>query len=172
MEVVDTFELARVLGLVALSFIITILWTPALTHFLYKHKLGKRISLGKNAPIFTKLHKHKEGTPTMGGVLVWGTALFLMVVFWGISKLFPDSPLSVFNFLNRGQTYLPIAALAVAAVIGLADDLLGIFSRGIFKGGLRMKHRAFLYFLVAAIGALWFFFRLDWDVLYIPFFGE
>src|SRR3989344_1629712 len=173
MAVVDNFELARVLGLVAISFIITILWTPALTHFLYKYNLGKRIRTGKNAPIFAKLHEQKEGTPTMGGVLIWGTVLFLMGVFWAISSLFPDSPFAIFNFLNRGQTYLPLAALAAAATVGLADDLLGIFyTKGSFRGGLRMKHRAFLYFLVAAIGALWFFFRLDWDVLYIPVLGE
>ncbi|MEX2145326.1 MAG: phospho-N-acetylmuramoyl-pentapeptide-transferase [Candidatus Spechtbacterales bacterium] len=168
----DTFELARILGLVAISFVITILWTPALTHFLYKYNLGKRIRIGKNAPIFAKLHRHKEGTPTMGGVLIWGTTLFLVVIFWIISELFPDSPFSIFNFLNRGQTYLPLAALVAAAIIGLADDLLGIFPKGSFRGGLRMKHRAILYFLVAAVGAFWFFFRLDWDVLYIPFLGE
>jgi len=50
---------------------------PILTHFLYKYKMGKAIRNNGNTPIFTALHLHKAGTPTMGGVLIWGTLIIL-----------------------------------------------------------------------------------------------
>jgi phospho-N-acetylmuramoyl-pentapeptide-transferase len=38
-------------------------------------------------------------------------------------------------------------------------------------GGLPMKHRFFGYLAVALIGALWFYFKLDWNVLSVPLVG-
>ena len=35
-----------------------------------------------------------------------------------------------------------------------------------------MKHRLLLYLAVALIGAYWFYFKLDWSVIHIPFFGN
>lgn len=168
----DIVELVRLLGLMAIAFVVTIVWTPVLTHILYKYNFGKQIRKDDNAPVFRKLHAHKEGTPTMGGVLVWGTTLFLMAVFWAIHAFWPDSPLAFLNFLDRGQTYLPLAAFAAAAVVGLADDLFGIRRIGPKGGGLRMRHRTLLYLLIAGIGAWWFYARLDWDLIHVPFAGD
>jgi UDP-N-acetylmuramyl pentapeptide phosphotransferase/UDP-N-acetylglucosamine-1-phosphate transferase len=60
-----------------LSFVIAILLAPILTNFLYKNKVGKRLrqhgSDGEAAPIFSKLHAGKSGTPVMGGLLFWVT---------------------------------------------------------------------------------------------------
>lgn len=168
----ETFELVRIIILGATAFVVALFLTPFLTHFLYKYNLGKQIRSAASAPIFNKLHKHKEGTPTMGGILIWGTVLLLLVVFYFISIIFPNSNLAQLNFLDRGETYLPIAALIIAALIGLVDDIFGIFRIGPSGGGLRMKHRLFLYVSVAIIGALWFFFKLDWDLIHVPFLGE
>jgi len=38
-------------------------------------------------------------------------------------------------------------------------------------GGLRMRHRFLIYGLIAIVGAWWFYFKLDWTTLYVPFFG-
>lgn len=168
----NTLELARILLLAAVAFIATILWTPALTHFLYKYKLRKQIRQDGSTPIFSKLHKHKEGTPTMGGVLVWGTTLFLILLFALLAKLLPGSYLETLNFLDRGETYLPLAALVAAALIGILDDLLGIFKIGPFKGGLRMRHRILLYTSIATVGAWWFYTKLDWDLIHVPYVGD
>src|SRR5205085_306680 len=59
--------------LTTLAFLITISWTPVLTNFLYRYRLGKQIRGEQKAPIFSTLHQSKIGTPTMGGVLIWGT---------------------------------------------------------------------------------------------------
>ena len=168
----NIIELVRLFTLMGVAFGITILWTPALTHFLYKYKFGKQIREDSNAPVFMELHKHKEGTPTMGGILIWGTVALLMFAFWLLGQFFPDSFLGHLNFIDRGETYLPLAALFAAALIGLADDLLGTFKIGPKGGGIRMRHRIFLYTAIAAVGAWWFYFKLDWTHLHIPFVGD
>ncbi len=168
----DTFLLIKVLGFASLAFIFAILATPSLTHFLYKYKLGKQIRSSDSAPIFAGLHEKKSGTPTMGGILIWGTVLIFSLLFLLLSLIFPDSIFDRLNFLTREQTYLPLGMLILAAIFGLIDDLFGVFKIGPKGGGLNMKHRLMLFTAVASIGAFWFYFKLGWDVFRIPFFGD
>ncbi len=163
-------EITRLLILTSISFLIAFLATPLLTHFLFKYRLGKQIR-SEGAPVFAKIHGSKEGTPTMGGILIWGTTLILAVGFWFLS-LFFDGLFSRFNFLSRSQTFLPLGALVFSAILGFADDLLGIFRIGPKGGGLSMKQKILLYTIVAAIGAWWFYFKLGRDIFYIPFLGN
>jgi phospho-N-acetylmuramoyl-pentapeptide-transferase len=79
--------------------------------------------------------------------------------------MFPS--LSSLNFFSRPETLLPLAILIFSALVGLADDWLDIREKG--KGGLRMKHRLLIYMVIAALGAAWFYFKLDWTTLHIPF---
>ena len=144
--------------------------TPILTHFLFKYRLGKQIRT-EGAPIFAKIHSGKEGTPTMGGILIWSTVLILALGFWFLS-LFFDGIFSKLNFLSRSQTFLPLGALIFAAILGFIDDLLGIFRIGPKGGGLSMKRKIFLYTLIAAVCAYWFYFKLEWDIFYVPFLGN
>lgn len=167
----NLFQISRILGLAALAFVITILWTPALTHFLYKYRLGKQIRT-EGTPIFSKLHQKKAGTPTMGGVLVWGTVLFLAALFWFLPKLGVDSVVKNLNFLSRPQTLLPLGALVASALVGLIDDLMGVFKVGPKGGGLRVKQKIIIYAAIAAFGAWWFFSKLDWDLVHVPFVGN
>lgn len=166
------FLLIKIFILATLSFVVAFLLTPGLTHILYKYKLGKPIRTGPGAPIFARLHRAKEGTPTMGGILVWVTVLFLAGVFFYLAEFFPDSAFARFNFLSRGQTLLPLGALVASSLVGLADDWLNIRGKGMFAGGLRVWHRLLIYAVIAAVGSLWFFFKLDWDLLHVPFVGN
>jgi len=59
-----------------------------------------------------------------------------------------------------------------AAIVGLVDDILNIKGIGSKGGGIRMRHKIILYSFIALIGALWFYFKLDWDVVHIPFVGN
>jgi phospho-N-acetylmuramoyl-pentapeptide-transferase len=167
----DIFQISRLLGLTALSFAVAMIWTPGLTHFLYKYRLGKQIR-SEGAPIFNSLHQKKEGTPTMGGILIWGTTIILALLFWIISQLGIDGAFTKINFVDRAQTFLPLGILFLSAIIGAADDLLGILKVGPNGGGLKMRHRLLLYTFVAIIGAWWFYFKLDWNVIHIPFVGN
>src|SRR3989338_7983335 len=82
-----------------------------------------------------KIQDRKEGTPTMGVILIWGTTFILAVGFWLFSLIF-DGIFERLNFLSRSQTFLPLGALVFAAILGFADDLLGIFKIGPKGGGL------------------------------------
>jgi phospho-N-acetylmuramoyl-pentapeptide-transferase len=155
-----------------ISFLIAFFSAPLLTHFLYKYKFGKQIRDSKSAPIFAALHKKKSGTPTMGGLLIWVPVFFLAVLFSLISKYFPGTFLGNLDFLTREQTLLPIGAMVVAAIIGLVDDYLGVRKIGPKGGGLSVLYRLGLYAVIALGGALWFFFKLDWDVFHVPFVGN
>jgi len=167
----DLFQISRILGLAALSFGVAIILTPVWTHFLIKYRLGKQIRT-EGAPIFSRLHQKKEGTPTMGGFLIWATVFLLAMIFWGLSKLGFDSIISNLNFLNRSQTLLPLGALVASALVGLADDFLGIKRIGPRGGGLKMRHRVLIYTLIAIFGAWWFFTKLEWSTIHIPFVGN
>lgn len=167
------FQIVRIIFFSTLAFIFAILSAPLLTHFLYKYKLGKRIRNSGKTPIFSALHAHKAGTPTMGGVLVWGTVMLLILFFYFLYKLFPFEVFSYFNFLSRAETLLPLAALVISALIGLLDDWLDVRGKGSHGGGgFKLLQRLFIYLLIAIVGAVWFYFKLDWSVIHIPLLGN
>ncbi len=164
--------LIKIFLLTALGFIFALGITPIFTNFLYKNKLGKQIRNDGSTPNFSKLHQSKNGTPTMGGVLVWGTLLFLIVLFWFLSQVLHIESLRWLNFMSRKETLLPLGALIGASIVGLVDDWLDVRKRGADGKGLRFRFKVILYTLVALIGAWWFYFKLDFSQVYIPFLGN
>lgn len=163
----------KIFSLAAIAFIIAILLTPILTEFLYRHKIGKKIRMEGDTPIFSKLHAKKVGTPTMGGILIWFTTVFMAVLFWFLDRVVHIDYFHYLNFLTRQQTLLPLGILLATALLGLLDDWLGVLGRGGGKGGgLRMRHRLAFYTLVAVVGAYWFYYKLGFDVFHIPGVGD
>lgn len=156
----------------AMAFFVTLFITPLWTKILYRYQLGKGVVRHENAPIFSEMHKKKVGIPTMGGVVIWVAIIILAGAFWLASKIYPGTALGDINFLSRGQTWVPFAALIVAALFGLLDDFLGVLRRGPGGGGLRMRDRLVMYALVGACGAWWFYTKLDWNFINIPFLGD
>lgn len=168
----DTFIIIKIFFLAALAFIVTILWTPLLTHFMYKYGWGKKIRSADNAPIMAQLHNHKEGTPTMGGLLVWVTTLVLALIFYFLAQWTGWELFNKLNFLTRSQTLLPLGALVASALVGLFDDILNIRGIGPKGGGLQLRYKLLIYTIIALVGSFWFFFKLDWDLLRVPFVGD
>ena len=156
MIVLSKNDFIRFFWLTGLSFLIAMIWTPLLTNFLYKNKLGKRIRVDKNTPIYSKLHEHKSGTPTMGGILIWITTAVLTLIF----------------NLERRATWLPLFALVSSGVIGAIDDLLNIRGIGVHGGGMRFREKFLLYAAIAGVGAWWFYSKLGWNSIHIPGFGD
>lgn len=161
----------RVLGFALLAFMTALAFTPLMVKFLSAFQIKKQIRSSESAPIFAKLHEGKAGTPTMGGIIIWATTIGLALFFFVLHLAF-DGVWSYFNFIDRAETYLPLAAMLVAAVFGFFDDWLGVLKIGGKGGGVSVKFKLVMYVLIAMLGALWFYFRLDWDVIYIPFFGN
>jgi phospho-N-acetylmuramoyl-pentapeptide-transferase len=171
MDTLAYLEILKIIFLSTLSFVVAMLITPVVTHFLYKYKMGKQIRNNGDTPIFSEMHLKKAGTPTMGGVIVWLTVFIIIIIFFCLGKLIPI--FSGIDFLSRSQTLLPLGALLASAFVGIFDDLLDIYGKGAKGGGgLRMRHRIIIYALIAVAAACWFYFKLDWDVLHIPFLGN
>ncbi len=162
----------KIILLTTLSFGLAMLWMPILLRILHRYKLGKSIRDSLTAPIYAALHAKKSGTPTMGGVLVWGTVLMLALIVMIISRLAPDTFFGSLNFISREQTLLPFGALIASGLIGLIDDYMNVRRIGPHGGGVRFRHRLMMYAAIAAVGAWWFYAKLDWDLLHVPFFGD
>jgi phospho-N-acetylmuramoyl-pentapeptide-transferase len=153
---IDRLDLIRMAWMATASFIIAILWTPLLTNFLYKNKLGKRIRDSKSAPIMAALHEKKAGTPVMGGLLVWVTTAVLTLIF----------------NLERSATWLPLFCLVASGVVGAIDDLWNVWGKGPNGGGLRFRQKFLLYLIIAAAGAWWFYTKLEWNSIHFPGLGD
>jgi phospho-N-acetylmuramoyl-pentapeptide-transferase len=168
------------LVLFIVSFGLSLLLTPFLIRFLYRAKAWKKKAReetfgGYKTPIFTRLHSEKEtSTPRMGGIVIWGTVILVIALIALGNWLFPGSFFKDLNFLSRSQTWLPIFALISASLLGLVDDILVVQGKGpaYIGGGIRFKVRLALIVLIAALGAWWFYFKLGWSSIYVPFLGN
>lgn len=169
------FDAARVLIPFVLSFAIGIALAPLLAHHLYKYKAwkkrgGKGRGMGDETgtPIFDKLHEeHEVRAPRMGGILIWGSTLitaFLLVVL----SYFFNGAFSLLDFVNREQTWLPLFALVVGALIGLVDDFLEVTRS---SGGLALPWRLSVVALLGAFAGWWFYEKLEISSIGIPFIG-
>lgn len=166
-----TLEIISVLVLATASFGFAMALTPGVIWFLDRFKLGKQIRSDDVAPIMSKLHAGKSGTPTMGGILIWGTVIIMAFLFSMMANVLRVEPWLSLNFLSRSQTLLPIGALFASAIVGLVDDYLNVRKIGPHGGGLRMRHRLLSYLGIAIVGAWWFYVKLGWNILSVPFVG-
>ncbi len=165
-------SLAFLLLYLIIGSVATFLIIPWYIRFLYRHNLGKKIReewlIGK-AIEFARLHAGKIGTPTMGGgVILW--VVFLIVVFSICVQYFaPRFGLSInYSLLNRNETYLALFTLFTVWGIGFVDDYLNVREIGRTKG-LSARVKLILLFLFGALGAYWFYFKLGYQNVSIPF---
>ena len=168
----QVISLTRVLSIGTLHFLVALALTPALTYVLRLYRFGKNIRNDGLTPIYSALHQKKAGTPVGGGIIIWGTVVLLAFIFWLLAVVYPSNFTLSLNFLTRPQTLLPLGALVASALVGLADDYFNVRSMGPKGGGLRMWHRLVLYTIVAAFGAWWFFYKLEWSVIHVPGVGD
>ncbi len=176
-----TINVIKVFAVGIFSFLFAFLITPALTDFLYKHKLWKKKSKekgidGKDIEHFRKTHSEREAkVPRIGGLLIWLSVVFLIFFFYLLSAIFDYYWLEKLNFLSRDQTWLPLFTLVSAALVGLTDDLLQIVDKmktKYIENGLSLRYRLLLVTLIGLVGSWWFYFRLDQSSVYVPFAGE
>lgn len=165
-----TFQIIRILIIALLSFAFAFFIFPLFIKFLKNRNLGKRI-IRPESPIFESLHKKKEGTPALGGVIIIISLLIILVIFRVLAHFWPDSIFDKIQFLSRKETLLPLGLFLFSGILGFIDDLLGILGFGSRRSGLRIREKLLLYFIPAILGALWFYFKLEWDTLKIPFIG-
>lgn len=165
-----TYDILRIFIPATIAFLIGIMSTPFLTHYLYSRKMWKptagKVGMdGKPAETFNKLHESREvGTPRFGGVLVWSsvllTALLLQVLYLFYPEYFSD-----LAFISRNQTWVPLAALMAGAFVGFFDDLFEVQGRA----GLPLRVRLGLVSIVALLSGWWFYEKLDVSSISFPF---
>jgi phospho-N-acetylmuramoyl-pentapeptide-transferase len=158
---IQSSTLEHILFLGFLGFVFSMLITPLYTTLAYKYQWWKRprttALTGEKATEFQKLHaaKHQRHIPTMAGVI--------MVIGVAVVTLFTN--------LERGQTWLPLAAMVGAGAVGLLDDFINIKGDGSGVAGLRSKLKFALIALVALIGGWWFFAKNNYDSFHLPGVG-
>lgn len=167
---IDSFDVARLVTIFTTAFVVAFIAMPLWIAMLKRWKVGKAIRDSVAAPIMAKLHAAKAGTPAMGGLVIWGTTLFLILAY-RTACFFDLSPACSLSFLSRAQTRLPLGILLAAGLLGLLDDYLNARKIGPKGGGLRMRVRLISYTAIAAIGAWWFFAVLGWDFVHVPMLG-
>lgn len=164
-------HLILILGSGFLAFAIAFALAQPFIRFLHHLKLGKNIrtmaSDGKNAELYNALHSKKAGTPTMGGILIWGSTL--LTIF--LSRIFSYFGLFEHSLLSRKETYLAIFTLFTVALLGMVDDVFNIKGWGRSKG-LNIKPKFFWLTVFALMGGLWFHYKLGYDQIHVPGVGD
>lgn len=143
-----------------LAFCVAMLLTPVYTYFAYRNKWWKRrrthSSTGEALEVITKLNTRKRDVPTMAGLI---TVAAITIV-------------TILLNLDRRQTWLPLVALLGGGVVGLIDDVINVRGNGGGVAGLRAPIKFALITLVAAFGAWFFYYKLGYTSIHIPFGGD
>lgn len=163
--------LLAVLLYMLFAFGLGLVLTPWFIEFLRKHRLGKQLRVeamdGRDASIFRQYHQSKQGTPTMGGLLIWGGVLATV----GFSRLLSFSGAVEHSLLQRGQVYLPLFALVSLGLLGALDDYLNICGVG-KKRGMETMPKILSLLLIALLCAYWFYDRLEYSSVFVPLVGS
>jgi phospho-N-acetylmuramoyl-pentapeptide-transferase len=161
-SIVPIIPLSRIFTQAVLAFLIAMGLTPIYTSIAYRYGIWKKVRdtavTGEKAPIFHQMHvaKHALNIPTMSGVVL---ILAIVLVTAGVN-------------LSRSQTYLPLAALLGAGLVGFLDDIINLKADGTGKGGLRSRIKFGLITLVAISGALYFYYKLGYNMIHVPAVGD
>lgn len=156
-----TNELTHMFALSLAAFLLAMFMTPIYTFFAYRYKFWKKqrslSTTGEKLEVFTKLHanKFKRNIPTMAGLI------FILAI----------TIITMFN-LDRGQTWLPLAALIGGGFVGLLDDVINLRGNGSGVAGMRSGLK---FVTISALGVAlgwWFFEKNGVSSVYIPFVGD
>ncbi len=155
----ETNQIAVALLLSFFSFTVSMIITPIFTHFAFKHSWWKtsrtHSTTGETLKVIAKFRIHRQ-IPRMAG-LIGLAAITITTV--------------LFN-LERQQTWLPLAALLGGGAVGLLDDVINIRGRGGNVAGLRAPIKFGLITIVAAIGALFCYYKLGYSTILLPGLGH
>lgn len=164
-------HLILILGSGFLSFALAFAGAKPFIRLLERLNIKKKIRAigtdGKSASLYHELHQKKQGTPTMGGILIWGTTLIVVL----FSQLVFQMGFFEHSLISREETYLPLFTLLTVGLLGALDDFFNIKGWG-KSMGLNVKPKFLTLLLFAAIGAWWFYFKLGYQEIHIPGIGD
>lgn len=136
---------------VLLAFALVVVLMPGFIRLLRRLGMGKRIRL--DGP---ETHYVKEGTPTMGGLLIVGVVLAIA----GLLEL--TTP----RFID-GSTFAPLATLALVGLLGTLDDWLNART----GDGIRARHKLVWQSAVGLVAAWQIQDTYQITLLFVPLVG-
>ncbi|MFH0857596.1 MAG: phospho-N-acetylmuramoyl-pentapeptide-transferase [Candidatus Magasanikbacteria bacterium] len=139
-------NLQDAIGMAIFSSIIAFIWSPLLIKFLYKHQITRKAEY--DATLSLGARKNKAGVPIMGGLVVIITVAILTVIFnW-----------------ERKFTWMPIAVMLLAALLGGVDDFMNNV-RGKKRRVRTVKQTLQLIRVHKSIfQRIWLFITLPWTI--------
>ncbi|MBI2325964.1 hypothetical protein HYU91_01105 [Candidatus Collierbacteria bacterium] len=166
------------LGVLILSFILTLVSCIPFIDFLYKNRFirkketeEKRTNGTKEFKLIRAKHAHKAGTPTGLGLLL----LMLIPLLFGalFPLLVPHQSSNLFsNFPIRMELIVIFTTFFGFGLIGLYDDLVKVFGYSVtLHFGLRRRRKFALQCLVALIVSSELYWGLGINFLHIPILG-
>lgn len=171
-------DIFKIIFPTVLAFFIGIIVTPIFTKYFYQYKMWKKSprTLADTSEAFKNIHNTSSevSTPRIGGVIIWTSVLFAVCIIYLVSLVYPTKLTYELNIFSRSQTLVPLAAFFFAAFVGLVDDLIQIYGRGLYARDT-LVYRKVKIGLVTAIGiiiSLWFYYKIDFSSVHIPFNGS
>ena len=164
-----------------LSFLVGIVLTPSLTRWMYRSKMWKQTNRHENnedefSASYKAIHdsKTETSTPRVGGIIIWASVGIVTLVLFFLSRIFQTEILIELDYISRSQTFIPFAAFLFGALFGLMEDILESHSDKFkkFIHGFSRRTLIATTLGVALVFAAWFFAKLDYRSIVIPFLGE
>lgn len=153
-EAVTIFQQSFIAFCVAMALI------PIYKSIAHHHKLWKKKRLtsttGEALNVVAMLSTRKRNVPTMAGLIV--------IIATTIVTL-------LFN-LDTTYTWLPLIILLGSGAVGLIDDIINVKGKGEGVAGLSATLKLTLVTLIAAFGAWFFYYKLGYTTMHLPFSGE
>jgi phospho-N-acetylmuramoyl-pentapeptide-transferase len=178
----STLSIFKILWPSLSAFLFGLLITPFISRYLYKNKMWKKKNIktsidGGEATITASiLQDGKRETPRMGGLVIVFATLLTVLLYFVLPSIFNLNIFDKLNFISRNQTWLPITIFILASFIGLLDDLASTGSINIKnkhgEAGMPLRWRLLFVIIFAILSGAWFFFKLDFDYIHIPFLGN
>lgn len=143
------------LALAGFSFLLTVIWGEPLLRVLRHLKVGDLIRV--DGP---QSHFSKQGTPTMGGVLILLPVAMLTILlnFAGF-----------IGFSGVGRSVMvPLGTMFGFLLLGAADDLEKLRAKRVRGEGMRARNKFIVQVVLAVIIAIGLYFVLDVPQLFVP----
>ncbi len=149
----------------AVAFTVCALSGRIIIPFLHKLKFGQTI-----LDIGPKWHAKKQGTPTMGGIMIMLGVILGMIFAVTASVMYSGELAS--SLMAQGQLTRLLAGIGLAfgmGFIGFIDDYIKVVKKR--NLGLTAKQKTFLQFLISA-GYLLSLYISGYNTTWIPFVGN
>lgn len=150
---VETETLIRMLLLGFMGFLISMIITPLYTTLAYKRQWWRKTGDSASSE-GAKVSKGEAERliPTMAGVVIVLSVCTVTLPF----------------NLSRAETWLPVAAFAGAALVGLIDDVINLRAAKARLYRWSAKLKLVLTTLVALIGGWFFYYKLEVGSIHVP----